>query len=86
MVNLMEEKDFFEEYKVMLLLNGKKVRIFSFQEAKDKYLAYIHYNKLSESTLKKKDGNIMVDKEILAVFSFNGRLWSTADENEIIWS
>ena len=41
-------------------------------------------NNLTELTVKKNDGVLKVGNEIIARFSFNGRLWST-DEEEVIW-
>lgn len=81
----MSENDFFKENKVKISINGKKIRIFGFQEAQDKYLEYIRYNQINESSLHKKDGEVFVGKELVAMFSLTGRLWSTENEDEIIW-
>lgn len=74
---------FFEENKVMLKLERKKIHVRSIDEAQSIFLDYVTINKVTEDNLK-KNGELSVDKEIIAVFSINGRLWST-DEEEIIW-
>lgn len=84
-VNEVSELDFFRENKVAVSIKGKKFRIFSFGEAYSKYMEYIQYNKLNPNSVHKRDGHVFVGKELVAVFSINGRLWSTENEEEIIW-
>ncbi len=79
-----EYSEFFKENVVKLNIGRKKIHVKSIDEAKDKFLNYIILNSLKETDLKSKDGELTVDKELIAVFSYIGRLWST-DEEEIIW-
>lgn len=81
----MSEAQFFRDNKVTVSINAKKIRVYSFQEAKTRYMEYIRYNQLNEGNVHKRDGHVFVDKELVAVFSINGRLWSTENEEEIIW-
>ena len=74
---------FFEENKVMLKIERKKIHVRSIDEAQSIFLDHVTVNNVTEDNLK-KNGELSVDKEIIAVFSINGRLWST-DEEEIIW-
>ena len=76
--------EFFNEHEIKLRIGRKKVNVSSIDEAKSRYLDYITLNGFSESDLKKRDGELTLGEEVLAVFSFSGRLWSI-EEDEIIW-
>lgn len=75
--------EFFKENKVELKLGRKKIHVDSIDEAKNRFLDYVKLNDLSEDDLK-RSGELSVDKEIIAIFSHNGRLWSI-EEDEITW-
>ena len=75
--------DFFNENVVKLKVGRKKIHVKSIDEAKSNFLDYIKLNNISESDLG-KTGELSVENEIIALFSYNGRLWSI-EEDEIIW-
>lgn len=76
----MQEYDsFFKEHGVKIKLGRKKVLTPSVKFAYDTYIEYITNNEdVSEHT-----GELIVGKEVIAVFSKDGRLWSS-DEEEIV--
>lgn len=74
---------FFSEHTVKIKLGRKKIHVKSIDEAQSLFLDYIIQNDISEKELK-KNGELTVENELIAVFSINGRLWST-DEEEIFW-
>ena len=76
---------FFKENVVKLTLGRKKVIVESIDAALAAFKEYCESNKISnEKSLKKNDGKLTVGSETIAVFSYEGRLWST-DEEEVVW-
>lgn len=76
---------FFAENEVKIVLGRKKVKVQSIDNALYLFKEYCSANNITkESLLKKNDGKLMCGTETIAVFSFEGRLWST-DEEEVIW-
>lgn len=76
---------FFTNNIVLLKLGNKKIRVSSLCDAKCVFLDYIRHNNLKPENLKSTDGNLISGRELIATFSYNGRLWSS-DEEEIIIS
>lgn len=70
--------EFFKEHKVRLKLGRKRVLTPSVKFAQDTFLEYIKENDITSIT-----GELIVGNEVIAVFSKDGRLWSS-DEEEII--
>lgn len=76
---------FFKENIVKLTLGKKKIQVSSIDIALKEFKAYCESNGInSQNDLLKKDGNLTVDNNLIAVFSYEGRLWST-DEEEVVW-
>ena len=71
--------DVFKDNGVKIKLGRRKVLTPSVKYAHDVYIEYITSNEnITETT-----GELVVGKEVIAVFSKDGRLWSS-DEEEII--
>ena len=79
-----EYTQFFSDNVVRITLGKKRPQVKSIDDAYNQYFLYCKGNNLTELTVKKNDGVLKVGNEIIARFSFNGRLWST-DEEEVIW-
>jgi hypothetical protein len=76
---------FFAENEVKIVLGRKKSKVQSIDDALTQFKEYCATSKItSEDKLKKNDGHLVVSGETIAVFSLEGRLWST-DEEEVIW-
>lgn len=76
---------FFKDNVVKLTLGRKKVHVKSIDDALTTFKEYCESNKIdSQNGLKKNDGKLTVGSETIAVFSYEGRLWST-DEEEVVW-
>lgn len=73
-----EYDEFFKEQKVRLKLGRKRILTPTVKFAHDSYIEYIKNNDVSLIT-----GELIVGNEVIAVFSTDGRLWSS-DEEEII--
>lgn len=73
-----EYDEFFKEQKVRLKLGRKRILTPTVKFARDSYIEYIKNNDVSLIT-----GELIVGNEVIAVFSTDGRLWSS-DEEEII--
>lgn len=73
-----EYDDFFKEHNVRLKLGRKRIVTPSVKFARDTYIEYIKYNDVTSIT-----GELIVGNEVIAVFSKDGRLWSS-DEEEIV--
>lgn len=79
-----EYTQFFVDNIVRITLGKRRPQANSIEDAYNQFILYCKGNDLTESTIKKNDGILKVGNEIIARFSFNGRLWST-DEEEVIW-
>lgn len=76
--------EFFNNNEVKLKLGRKRFLVKSIDEAQNMFLNYIQCNGFAETDLLKRDGELTVQDELIAVFSFVGRLWSS-NEEEVIW-
>lgn len=77
-MSMQEYDEFFKEQKVRLKLGRKRILTPSVKFAHDTFLEYIKDNDITSIT-----GELIVGNEVIAVFSKDGRLWSS-DEEEII--
>ena len=76
-MSMKEYDDFFREHGVRIKLGRKRLLTPTVKEARDAFLEYIKTNEITDCT-----GELVVGKEVIAVFSKDGRLWSS-DEEEI---
>lgn len=72
-----EYDEFFREHGVRIKLGRKRLLTPTVKEARDAFLDYVKNNEMTDNT-----GELVVGKEVIAVFSKDGRLWSS-DEEEI---
>lgn len=77
-MSMLDYDMFFEEYGVRLKLGNKRILTPTVKLAHDAFVDYVKDNGLTGRT-----GELIVGTEVIAVFSKDGRLWSS-DEEEII--
>lgn len=75
---MQEYDDFFKSHGVRLKLGRKRLLTPTVKDAYDAFTEYIKTNDMTDTT-----GQLVVGKEVIAVFSEDGRLWSS-DEEEIV--
>lgn len=77
-MSMQEYDDFFKEHQVRLKLGRKRILTPTVKFAHDTFLEYIKNNDMTSIT-----GELVVGNEVIAIFSEDGRLWSS-DEEEIV--
>lgn len=77
-MSMEEYDDFFKEHQVRLKLGRKRIITPTVKFAHNAFLEYIKENDMTSIT-----GELIVGNEVIAVFSEDGRLWSS-DEEEIV--
>lgn len=78
---------FFETHVVKCKIGKKNIKVSSIDVAQRLLLEYIAKNSISKSSFDDdgKTGTLSVGKEKIAMFSYDGRLWSFENGDEIIW-
>lgn len=77
-----EYDEFFKYNDVKLVFGRNRIRVNSLDMARSSFNDFITLNSIT--ALKKMDGRLVVGTTLIALFSIDGRLWNT-DEEEVTW-